>query len=101
MAGADAYWLQWALAIVLTLFNVVYGGAILALFSQIRAINTQRDAVSERARQVTEAGDRDLWAAVDGLRRDMTADKADAAKQRSDIAEKLGRILGALHLGAD
>ena len=101
MAGADAYWLQWALAVVLTLFNVVYGGAILALFSQIRAINTQRDAVSERARQVTEAGDRDLWAAVDGLRRDMTADKADAAKQRSDIAEKLGRILGALHVGAD
>ena len=101
MAGADAYWLQWALAIVLTLFNVVYGGAILALFSQIRAINTQRDAVSERARQVTEAGDRDLWAAVDGLRRDMTADKADAAKQRADIAEKLGRILGALHVGAD
>ena len=101
MASVDAYWLQWALAIVLTLFNVVYGGAILALFSQIRAINTQRDAVSERARQVTEAGDRDLWAAVDGLRRDMTADKADAAKQRSDIAEKLGRILGALHVGAD
>lgn len=83
---SDASWLQWAIGTLFGLFAAIYGGAIWTLAAQVNTVRDQvRQAEKDAQESAARAGDK-IWEAIDGMRKDMAADRALAATDRANIA---------------
>ena len=77
--------IQWAVSAVLGFFSVIYGSALLKLYSALDKLRESQEKAAETARTVAEHGDRDIWEAIERLRTAMEEDQRRSAKSRQEL----------------